>query len=732
MNSSAILGVLVVTLSLGSPQAGAADWINARDCGASGSTFETTAKTAAASKQITVATVGDFKVGQGVMVSKCNIRYTRTTMWGTGNSYENSKKPGNSVEVRGYDGSAGSWLVFVLDIAPGKREFRWTDDLGRNWHPAVPITHDWQPLSGGVEVRLNQRDWESGYVISFGARDQLVTTVEKIEGNVLTLKDAANRSVKDALVRHNDGVAIQAAIDRGIKDKRNVYLPVGHYRLARGVTVKDAAAITIEGQSAVDTLLDLSEGEGTCIHLIGGTEVTLRDFRMVGFMGFDEADRAGSLATKGASAVWGLSLKTCQAVETNGTERVLVENCHASRMSCECFQSACPGRTALEPGQFYTKAITYLRCSVTDCARNGFDECGAGVENVSILNCRIVDVGGCSWEGVSRFGKFIGNYVRNSGPVVARFGPEHRDKSFPDLGVGQHVFADNVFEGNVSYAGRVGGAAIRSNGGTAQVIVRNNLFINFNSSGVDASNPSASRYLPSSNTTIVGNIFDLTCVGQEPVRRTAVEVSSNDAIVADNQIYIRGKCDPMVTGIMLHEPALNMNVHDNLIRNCGVGIATDRARSRVGEVVDSRTFLRADGWPRGLPLDPLRPWLCAGWGLAWVKGSKPAVTSTIESFDSETFRFKLREPHPMKVGDLFEVIVPALNWNMHDNTVTGCQRPVVLDSHGSDTCYFRNNLVERGGAADAKRAIEVRGQFRLIENQVVGFDEKRDNPRAKP
>ena len=175
-----------------------------------------------------------------------------------------------------------------------------------------------------------------------------------------------------------------------------------------------------------------------------------------------------------------------------------------------------------------------------------------------------------------------------------------------------------------------------------------------------------------------------------------------------------------------------MNVHDNLIRNCGVGIATDRARSRVGEVVDSRTFLRADGWPRGLPLDPLRPWLCAGWGLAWVKGSKPAVTSTIESFDSETFRFKLREPHPMKVGDLFEVIVPALNWNMHDNTVTGCQRPVVLDSHGSDTCYFRNNLVERGGAADAKRAIEVRGQFRLIENQVVGFDEKRDNPRAKP
>jgi len=377
--------------------------------------------------------------------------------------------------------------------------------------------------------------------------------------------------------------------------------------------------------------------------------------------------------------------------------------------------------------------ITYLRCSVTDCARNGFDECGAGVENVCILNCRIVDVGGCSWEGVSRFGKFIGNYVRNSGPVVARFGPEHRDKSFPDLGVGQHIFADNVFEGNRSYGGRVGGAAILSHEGTSQVIVRNNIFINFNSSGVGVPNTSNSRYLPSSNTTIVGNIFDLTCVGQKPVQRTAIEVSSNDAIIADNQIYIRGQCDPMVTGIRLHEPALNMNVHDNLIRNCGMGIATDSARSRVGEVVDSGTFLRTDGRSAdGLPMDELRPWLCAGWRLAWITGGKPTATSTIESFDPETFHFRLRKPHPMKVGDLFEVIVPALNWNVHDNTITGCQRPIVLDSHGSGTCFFRNNLVERGSAVDAKRAIEVRGQFSLIENQVVGFDEKKDNPRTKP
>ena len=95
-------------------------WLNARDFGASGSKFETTAATTDGSKQITVANVGDFQVGQGVMVSKCNIRYTPTQLWGTGEPYRNSKPLENSVEVRGYDGSAGSWV----DLHPGHRAVR--------------------------------------------------------------------------------------------------------------------------------------------------------------------------------------------------------------------------------------------------------------------------------------------------------------------------------------------------------------------------------------------------------------------------------------------------------------------------------------------------------------------------------------------------------------------------------------------------------------------------------
>ena len=585
-------------------------WLNVRNCGASGSKFQTTAATKSGSNQITLVDVGDFKVGQGVMVSKCNIRYERIQMWGTGERYRNSKPVNNSVEVRGYDGSAGSWLVYVLDIAPSsKPAFRWTDDLSHTWHPEVPITRDWQPLSGGVEVRLNQRDWESGYVIAFGARDQLISRIEKIEGNVLTLQDEANRTVTDAIIRHNDTLALQEAVDRALREKLNVYIPVGHYMLAKTIRVSNAQAITIEGASSVDTVLDISEGEGSCFSLVEGTEVTIRNFRMTGFMGFDERDKAGELGTRGSSAIWGFALKHCNAISISNTERVLVENCHASRMSGECFVSGGRSRGTVKPGQSYSQGITYLRCSVTDSARNAFNDVMCGTESTSVLNCRIVDVGGGSWEGASRFVKFIGNYMRNAGSVeMGNLGTPNRDKTYPDLGAGQHIIADNVFESNVPYGGR----AILSRVGATQVIIRNNLFINFNSSAVEASGETYGPLFPSSNTTIIGNIFDMTCVGQKSISRTAINVSARDTIVSDNQIYVRGNVDPMVTAIQLCEPALNVNVHDNLIRNCGIGIITEKGRSVVGEVVDNKTFVRSNR-PFGLPLERINPEMCNGW-----------------------------------------------------------------------------------------------------------------------
>ncbi len=717
-----LIAVLLALTSALAP-AGAAEWLNARDAGASGSKFETTAATTDGSKQITVADAGDFQVGQGVMVSKCNIRFTPTQLWGTGEPYRNSKPVENSVEVRGCDGSAGSWAIFILDIAPSPSPaFRWTMDLGRTWQPPLAITRDWQPLSGGVEVKLNQRDWESGYVIAFGARDQLVSRIEKIEGNVLTLTDAANRTVQDAVVRHNDTFALQAAVDQALKENRSVHVPRGHYRLAHSIRVSNAAALTIEGASAVDTVLDISDGEGACFTLAGGTEVVLRNFRMFGFMGFDERDKAGYINTRGSTYIWGFGLKHCNGVTISGTERVLVENCHASRMSGECFVSGGPSRGSVKPGRSHSQWITYLRCSVTDSARNAFNDVMCGTENTSVLQCRIVDVGGCSWEGASRFVKFVGNYVRNSGTVaMGNLGPANRDATYPDLGAGQHIIADNVFESHVPY----GGCAIRSASGATQVIVRNNLFINFGSSAVEASGATDRTHYASGNTTIAGNIFDMTCVGRPPVARTAIQVSANETLVTDNQIYVRGPAEPLVAGIRLREPALNVQVHGNLIRNCGLGLAAARGESRVGEVVDERTFVRSSS-PSGLPLERIQPQACRGWRLAWLdaKSQPSGAVSVIESFDPETLHFRLSAPQPMNIGDRFEVIAPSVNWNIHDNLVTGCRQPMVLDCYGSETTLVKNNLVARGETTDVKAALELRGRFCLIGNHLSGFDEQ--------
>ncbi len=130
-------------------------------------------------------------------------------------------------------------------------------------------------------------------------------------------------------------------------------------------------------------------------------------------------------------------------------------------------------------------------------------------------------------------------------------------------------------------------------------------------------------------------------------------------------------------------------------------------------------------------------WQTAAQAVAWLKehgaGGKPfflshsrsPCESSERSHRPETLRFRLREPYPMRRGDLFDVIASSLNWSIHDNIVTGCQQPVMFDSHGGDTCFFRNNVIERGGAAEAKQPIVVTGRFQLDGNQVVGFDEKR-------
>jgi len=191
---------------------------------------------------------------------------------------------------------------------------------------------------------------------------------------------------------------------------------------------------------------------------------------------------------------------------------------------------------------------------------------------------------------------------------------------------------------------------------------------------------------------------------------------------------VRGSVDANVTAIRLTEPAVNLIVHDNLLRNCGTGLVSDTAFSYVGEIVDAKTFVAGRG---GVPMERRLSHRYQGWNLAWFRANKPDGVSRIESFDPETLRFRLQEPREMKIDDRFEVFPPSANWLMHDNTVTGCLQPVVFGCHGSSTSLLRDNLIERGGA-DATQAVAATGQCKLIGNQIVGFEERNGATPAKP
>jgi len=698
-------------------------WLDARECGASGSEFSTTAATEKGSKDIKVADVGDFQVGQGVMLSECHPRCTVKTIWGPRHVVVMGRPLQDKVEIRGYDGTQGDWVVLLLDVPEGTRSFCWSEDRARTWTETVPITGDWQPLRDGIEVRFNEHDWEKGYTVHFALRGQLVTAIDKIEGDAVTLRDAPTRTVDAATLRHCDDAALQAAIDRAVREKRNLHVPVGRYRLSRGLSVRNATAITIEGANPVDTILDISEGEGACLSLSKGVDVTVRNFTMVGHSGFAERDQCGHLRTRGSSYFWGFGAKGCNAVSIGSTERVLIENCHGRRMATECFVSGSSSRgTPDKPNTAHCKQTTYLRCSAVDCGRNAFNDVMCGSENTNVLQCRIVDVGGCAWEGASRFVRFVGNYVRNAGTVaMGNLGPANHDATFPELGAGQHIIANNVFESNVPY----GGCAVRAAVGATQVLVTDNLFVNFGSSAVHISGRSDLTHYPSANATIAGNLFDMTEVGEKSAARIAVDVSAPDVIVADNQIYVRGACDPLVTAVKVLEPAVNVSVHDNLIRNCGVGIVTGRAPSRVGEVLDERTFTLAR---RTVPLDHRAAGQCQGWGLVWRTGGHPAAQSVIEAITgaatTDQVQVAIEKPHPFKAGDAFELIPPAANWCFQGNTVTDCRRPIVIDSYGGPSSVVRANLVTRGGTADVEQAVELHGRFALVGNHLVGFDEE--------
>lgn len=693
--------------------------LNVRDYGVSGSSFETTASTTADSPSITVQSAGDFEVGHEVMLFGCNPHFADGLVWDMSSVGSREENFEEQVELRGYDGSAGNRASYILDITgDSPPSFRWSDDLGQSWKEPVKITGDWQKLNAGIEVRLSSQDfWNTPRLVSFTVRNHLLSEITGIEGNTLTLGHPVPRSADDCILQHCDSGPLQRAFDRASGEGRNIFIPSGHYRLSHGLVLNRPDGISIEGENEEHTILDLENGQGACITVNGGSSVSFRRLRFRGFSSFSEMKKMAYLPAKGYPHMWGFFAQHCNAITFRSPERVMVENCHATGMSAECFYSGSISRKGNDPPPSrYPKSIIYRNCTVSDCARNAFNN-NDFAEGTSVLDCRIENIGGCVWEGASRFVKFMGNYVTNAGPV-AMGNIRSRESHFDILPSGQHLVSNNTFEGTLAY----GNSYIAASAGATPVIISNNVFVNLNASAIEVSGHGNERNLPAGNVIITGNAIDLTCVSGEPRTRFGISASANNTTISDNQIYTRPGIAPEVTGILLSEPAHHLVVHDNIVRNCNIGLEAVRIRGSVGEILNPQTF-KSNGrlpWPRR---DTYR---YEGYQIVWISNAHTKEPEqfvdgpVIKAFDPDEGVFRLQEGFDLKPNAVFVLRAPrGSSWNIHHNSISNCTQLVTLDVFGGDTASFSDNLLE-STETTGETAIKIKGQFQQNNNILAG------------
>lgn len=694
--------------------------LNVGDFGVSGSSYETLTDTTADSSLVTLENPGDFQVGHEVIVSRCNPHFSDGLVWAESSEGTREGDFRDHVELRGYDGSAGNRAPYILDFkGASPPTFRWSDDLGQSWKESIKVSGGWQKLNAGIEVKLSHTEfWKKPRLVSFTAGDHLLSQVEKIEGKTLTLAHSVPLSAKGCVVQHSDSGPLQRAFDRAVGERRNVYIPIGHYRLSSGLVLNNPDGISVEGENESNTVIELSYGQGACITVERGSSVSLRRLSFRGFSSFAEMKKMAYLPAEGYPHMWGFFAEHCNAITFRSPERALVENCHASGMSAECFYSGSVSRKGNEkPPPHYQKAITYRDCTVSDCARNAFNN-NDFAENTSVINCRIENIGGCAWEGASRFVKFIGNYVTNAGPV-AMGNIRSREEHFDILPSGQHIVSNNTFEGNLAY----GNSYIVASAGATPVIISNNIFVNLNASAIEVSGHGNARHLPAGNVIITGNAIDLTCVSGEPRNRFGISTSTNDSTISNNQIYTRQGIDPKTTGILLAEPAHNLVIHDNTIRNCQTGLEAIRIKGSVGEIVDARTFKsnRRMPWPRR---DAYR---FQGYQIVWIPNANEPDTLVdgpdIETFDPDKGVFRLREDFELKPNAVFVVRAPqGFSWNIHHNIISDCAQSVKLNVFGGATAVFSDNVMKRSETLNGPVNLpaEISGQFTRTNNLYSG------------
>lgn len=677
-------------------------FLNARDFGASGSDFVSKALSCTNTNEIRLESIGDFKVGDEILIKGAFIHQTAKYLFEKKDSspinprpWHHNRELESEIELRGYNGEHGGRAVYFIDFDPDEIGYlRWSVDFGRSWNEHIPAPDgEYVSLEADVKIKINSLPERLfGATVVIVCSDMLIATVTAVKGNVLYISEKANRTA-ECTVSHSDTAAIQRAINAAIKDSKSVFLPKGKYKITKSLIIDSPASFTFEGECAEETVIDNSLGnvgverpEGSCFIIRGGKEFNLKNLTMLGCLGFDNRDIAGCIKTKGGNSVWGFYFNKSNAICISSTERVYVENCHARMMSAECFYSRGDSRRYTLVPEDYTKSIIYNRCSVVDCARNAFNN-NDQAEGTTITNCRVERVGGCAWEGASRFVKIQGSYFRWCGPIAIG-NVRRREENLEHLGTGQHIISDNYFEEGCAYSDSM----IMIGSTATQVIVKGNVFVNFNSNAVKIFGEGNTCDKPPENVIVSSNIIDLSAENGRGIPRIGISASAPFVTVSDNHIYTRYDSDKNTKGIVITGDLVRTVVHDNILASLDIGIESRRVTGSVGIVADNRSFYRKEkayGEYATPPLVRIRSHRYRGWRILWDNGEY----SVIEDFDPVSLRFTLSEPREIKSGDPFTLLPPVGKKNIliHHNLIDGCNEAIRLDPQTQDACIINDN-----------------------------------------
>lgn len=208
--------------------------INVKDYGASGSPQTTTGSITAGSTLLTVPSIIDFVVGQGIAVESA----------GAGSTYEvASLQITAAATVSGnvtvtLDGVAttiavvaGDSAITIADKIRNTVFSGWTTG-GTTGTDTVTFTANSYGNKQDATYTDTGSTGASGTMMTTtqGASVPLISSISDIAGTIITLADSASTSVTDATVEHEDSAAVQSAID-SINYGSRIIIPEGTWNI---------------------------------------------------------------------------------------------------------------------------------------------------------------------------------------------------------------------------------------------------------------------------------------------------------------------------------------------------------------------------------------------------------------------------------------------------------------------------------------------------------------------